>query len=750
MSSQGVRHFVSLSHLAEALSERWYQLTQVRDIEESIALSKEALCLHMCHDERRAIMLGNLAQALMYRSFPNAEESRPSSAISLLREALSITPLHNDVFVILRTRLCLALIRHYDTLGGTISDLQEAVEVSRSTIDLLPVGHRYRPEVVVFLSYALHRRDDREPGTEAQNHTEETRLLLYRTLDMQSPTYPRRAWCLSALGCLLAAAYDLGRGSKSDLDEGIKLIQEAMTLVTPSHITFSFILDKLTLGLTLRFLHFHQNREDLDYSITLQEHLMNARAFSDGNRYNHVHNLASALEVRYKYFHDPADLHRAIALGREALVLCPPGHPNHQHSVRMLSERLILDPHCLITHIDEMVGLLEAVLQDEYKPEASLLNKSLFEAAVQDQSSGFGFRFQAAKQWVSAAESLDSPIMAMKAYRMAIHISPYRIYPGLDLSSQLDHLRRDFATISCDAACCALVAAGTSEALTLFEQGRATFWAQRLQLRMSFDALPSDLAERLCSATKKLQEYHLLKRAHNASGEQRLLEQRVHYEAFQQLMREARLYADFNDFLRPMSIEQLSDVAEKGPVIVLLSSKRYGSFAIIIRSRSPQVERLPLSSVTIDDLEKMVKELQISVRWARQEIRDATSEGYERLKLAKGKLGPKMVPDAMARLWSTVGEPIMRHLGIEVSAQPPKSLTRPATQTVFSDARHSTLGHEYGGAAPALLLRCLSMQLGWKDPVLYICQITSSHHMHRPSAVLSRQGKTRLLQQRLK
>jgi hypothetical protein len=603
MSSQGARHFVSLSHLAEALSERWHQLTQMNDIEESILLSEEALRLCTNHDEHRAIILGNLAQALVYRSFPDAEGSRSSSAISSLREALSITPLHNDVLAILKTRLCFALVRHYATSGGNIGDLLEAIDVSRSAASLLPIGHRYRPDALLFLSYALQRIDDREPGTEAHNYTEEARLSLYRSLDSQSPTHPYRAWCLSALGYLLAAAYDRGRGSKSDLDEGIKLGQEAMALVTQSHGTFSSILNKLALGYVLRFRHLHQDREDLDCGITLQEQLMNASVFSDGHRYNHVHNLASALDVRYKYFHDPADLHRAIVLGREALVLCPPGHPDHQYSVRMLSERLILDPHCSITHINEMVGLLEGILHDEYQPGTNLLNKSiplcvmaslvharflrsndpmdratcveLFEAAVQDQSSGFGFRFQAAKQWVSTAESLDSSKMAMKAYRMAIDISPYRVYPGLDLSSQLDHLKRDFATISCDAACCALVNADASEALTLFEQGRATFWAQRLQLRMSFDALPSDLAERLRSATRKIQEYHSQKKAQNASGVQQSLEQRLHYEAFQQLMREARLYAGFSDFLRPISIEQLSGAAEKGPLIILLSSKRY-------------------------------------------------------------------------------------------------------------------------------------------------------------------------------
>jgi tetratricopeptide (TPR) repeat protein len=775
MSFQGIRHFVSLNHLAEALCERWYQLSQMTDIEESISLLEEALGMCTIRDERRAIILGNLAQSFIYLNLQNEEVSRYSSAIALLREALSIAPLHNDVLAILKSRLCRALKDHYVYPGGKVSDLQEAISVCRSATSLIPTGHRYLPEVLLPLGSALARMHEKEPGTEAQNYTEEARLLWYRILDTQSPRHPRRASCLSILGYWLRANYTSGRGSKTDLNEGIRLIQEAITLVTPFHIMYPSVLSNLAGGFAVRFYHSHENRKDLDYGITLQEQAMNATPLSDMSRYTYMHNLATALETRHRHFHDPEDLRRAISLGREALVLCPPGHHDHGFSVLMLSQRLILDPNFLITDIDEMVGLFEAVLEEEYKPEANRSGKSvplramacllharflrlsdskdqerfakLFEASVEDQSSSFGTRFRAAKQWISAAESLDSPEMAMNAYRMAIRISPYRIYPALDLSSQLDVLKRDFATISCDAACCVLVTADASEALTLLEQGRATFWAQRLQLRLSFDELPVDLAERLRSATKKLQEYHSLKRAYNASGEQHMLDQRLHHEAFQQLLREARLYPGFNDYLRPIEIEQLAEAIGKSLLIVLLSSERYGSFAMIVRGSSPKVEKLSLSTITAGDLQAMIKELQASVHWARQKMRNPENGDYGRLKFDKGRPGRRRAPDTMARLWSKVGEPIMRHLGIEVSDQESRAVTRPVIQTVFSHARRSMLGYGCGGAASVLSLRCLFMQLECQDPTQFICQITLSHHTHPPLVVLSRQENKQLIRQ---
>jgi hypothetical protein len=653
----------------------------------------------MIGDERRAIILGNLAQALVYLNMKSAEASRFSSAVLLLREALSIAPLHEDVLAILKIKLCSALMGYNSTFGGHNNGVQEVAEIARRAVSLLPIGHRDRPEALLSLGRALADIDFKQPGIEAQNYSGEARLLYYQALDAQSPTHPRRPVCLNYLGFLLGLEYySRGRGSKSDVDEGNRLMREVMTLITPSHIVYPFVLSGLSRESLFKFNRCH-NREDLDYSIALQEKVMNARALSNANRYKSVHNLATGLYDRYKHFNDPADLRRAISLGYEALAQCPPGHVNHMFMVLNLSERLIVYPNCLIADIDEMVGLIEATLEEEYKPEMNPSGKSspldmmarllharflrwrdpkdqtrfaeLFEAAVEHQSSSFRVRFQVSKRWVSAAESVNSLEMAMKAYRMAIHISPYRVYPGLDLSAQLDGLKNVFATIACDAACCGLVAADALEALNLLEQGRATFWVQRLQLRVPFDALPSELAEKLRIATEKLQEYHSRKRTYNASGEQRLLEQHLHHEEFQQLLREARQYPGFTDYLRPLEIEELAETVENGVLIVLLSSKTYGSFAIIIRGRSPKVEKLPLPSITADNLQAMVEEFQVSMRFARQEMRNAANGEYGRLKITKGKSGRENTPDVMARLWSAVGEPIMCHLGMEVRAQQP-------------------------------------------------------------------------------
>ncbi|EIN03582.1 hypothetical protein PUNSTDRAFT_139463 [Punctularia strigosozonata HHB-11173 SS5] len=686
-SVQNAHSYGSLGALAIALAERWYQISQVEDIQRAISLHEEALDLHVTPDEDRALLLGNLALTLIYQDLSDAQPLRIRRTIFLLREALAISPICNDTAAILNARLGRALERFYSCSEGQMSDLDEAISVCRKAVDLLPAGHVDRPEALMSLSNAIGRKDAKSRGPGA----EECRFLYRLTLDEMSPTHPRRVSCLSSLAYLLCIAYDTKRGSRADLDEGLQMCHEAMALLDPAHLIYPAVVGRLGVALSCRFSYFPQNREDLDYSILLHEKAMHADPLSSASRYIHVHNLAHALEIRYNKFKDVADLQRAIELGREALELCPPGHPDHHYSAGVLSLRLILHPSVSISAIDEMVDLFAAILRDEFEPtrtgRSTPLNTTarlfharflrsgepsdwsrcmeLFEAATADPYSDYVERFEAAKEWITVTQSSNSTEATMKAYQMAVDISPHRIYPALDLSSQLDNLKREFASVSCDAAGCALALADTLRAATMLEQGRATFWSQRLQLRSSFKGLPQELADRLFESSRKMEEYTDLKRSPSASGEQKLLQQRAQHESFQQLVREVRTYPGYHEFLQPPGNDSLVKAAEKGSLVMLLSSRHYGSFAIIIRHHSSVAEHIPFPSLDFDDLTKMAGSFQHSVRRVREEWRSEAREGHFRLKLDKRRLVPEEEPDIMTRLWTTVAEPIIRRLGLK-------------------------------------------------------------------------------------
>ena len=51
-------------------------------------------------------------------------------------------------------------------------------------------------------------------------------------------------------------------------------------------------------------------------------------------------NLAAHLATRYKPFRGVDDLNETIVLDRDALFLCPPGHPDRSMSLNNLSHNL--------------------------------------------------------------------------------------------------------------------------------------------------------------------------------------------------------------------------------------------------------------------------------------------------------------------------------------------------------------------------------------------------------------------------
>jgi hypothetical protein len=76
-------------------------------------------------------------------------------------------------------------------------------------------------------------------------------------------------------------------------------------------------------------------------------------------------NLASALLARFKQTGDAALLDEVIALHREALELCPPGHPNRDSSLNNLAEalRTRFEQTGDVALLDEVIGLHREALE---------------------------------------------------------------------------------------------------------------------------------------------------------------------------------------------------------------------------------------------------------------------------------------------------------------------------------------------------------------------------------------------------
>jgi tetratricopeptide (TPR) repeat protein len=683
---------VALNNLGVALAERWYNLTADEDILEAISLHEEAVSLCASPDDKigRAISLGNLADALLHKNLRDKELSQVQKAVSLLREAISLVPEDRVLWAHLSRKLGKALDRHHSHIGGSIDELHSIISLCKAAYSRLVPHHRDWPEALVGIATSVGRLSAILSSTPMR---EETRLLLRTVLDRTSPTHPRRYLASTRLGHMASNTYDVGEGSKLDLEAGVVLTREATNLITPRHIHYRICRSHEALTLTTRF-RARLDRADVDKAVLILSEIVDRVPATDPARFVDIQALASALEDRFKRYGVQEDIHVAITLSYEAVQLCPLGHSYHAGNVGRLANRVILgSAACSVAEINKVISLYEPILSREllahlgeksehlrclaqlhyarYQKDGDhrdwATSMGFFERAVGETGSSDLCRFEAAKTWLKTAESSSSLDIAMKAYQHAVAILPYREYLGLDLTSQLDSVKREAASLSCDAAGCALALLDPFEAVTMLERGRAIFWSRRLQLRMPLDGLPEPFAHQLLTAAERIESYHGQRYSADAEGEGRRREQRIEHEAFRALVQTARVFPAFRDIFLPPSYEQLREAAKEGPVISLLSSQRYGSFAIVIMDSQSSAKHISLPSVTVKSLQDMATSMDHSINFGRSTMREGTEYNTSRLSLIRKRVAANENSEVLGVLWTHVVAPIVKHLRLKVN-----------------------------------------------------------------------------------
>jgi hypothetical protein len=690
-ASHGLSDPISLSHLGVVIAMRAIRSMLDTDIEEAIALHGRAL--QLCHRGtiHRAICIHGLLQTRWLQDKIWDNEALLRNDFSLLSEALDVIPCDTPLYVALV--MDLSYLTVYSTLprNQLITDTMSRAE---SAIGTIPPSHRDRPYYLMNVAkwYSIF--------TDIQqvqfDSLERARLLYREALSGMSMTHPSRPLALSSLGYTLSSAYQSRKGNKADLDESIEIGREAVALMAPFKRLFPPCLNDLAKTLERRFQGFPEHNSDIDESINLLYQAMELPSLSIRCSGVLINNLASALFTRFKHRGGVEDLNRARDLQYQALRLYPPGHSNHVYCVVMLADFALKNPAPSLSELGSAIELLTSAVDDvrytnRYAWRPNVLNRiarlhharfkqtgdhqewklstDTFQACVEDSRLQPSGRLIAAKAWIEAAQELDAQDTAIVAYRQAMTIMPQELRFGFDMTMQLDSIKRDIATLSCNAAGCALSLANASEAVEMLERGRAIFWVQRLQLRISSDSLRSQLSEKLKASAGRIEDLERQKPFTEVDGEEIRRHQRIAHEEFQALLHEARGDAGFPEFLLPMEFEQLKKAAGCGPVVLLSSSEPYGSYAVIIRSPHSGAEHLPLTRMTAKDLKEFVIALDDSVCYRQGEM-GVENRHSDRLMIKKVKRVPVLQTNnsdkMLSILWQSIAEPIVRCLGLKV------------------------------------------------------------------------------------
>ncbi|KAG2147872.1 CHAT domain-containing protein [Suillus bovinus] len=307
---------------------------QRQDLDQAIALQKEALALCPVGHTGRSMSLNNLATQLSSRFHHRGNGEDLDHAIALQQEALALCPVGHTGRSMSLNNLATTLSSRFHHRGNR-EDLDEAIALQREALALCPVGHTDRSMSLNNLATQLSSRFDRQGNGE---DLDQAIALQREALALCPVGHTDRSMSLNILGTRLSSRFN-HRGNGEDLDEAITLQREGLALCPVGHTDRSMSLNNLATQLSSRFER-RGNGEDLDQAIAFQREALALCPVGHTDRLMSLNNLAGALSSRFHHRGNGEDLDQAIALHREALALCPVGHTDRSKSLNNLTTQL--------------------------------------------------------------------------------------------------------------------------------------------------------------------------------------------------------------------------------------------------------------------------------------------------------------------------------------------------------------------------------------------------------------------------
>ncbi|KAG2738703.1 hypothetical protein P692DRAFT_201873766, partial [Suillus brevipes Sb2] len=620
-----------LNNLALRLSTRFDHRGNAEDLDQAIALLREALALlallPVGHTDRSS-SLNNLANRLSIRFYHRGNAEDLDQAIALAMEALALRPVgHTDRSLSLNN-LALQLSTRFRHRGNA-EDLNQAIALGRETLALHPVGHTDRSMSLNNLASLLSTRFDHRGNAE---DLDQAIALLREALALHPVGHTDRSKSLNNLASLLSTRFD-HRGNDGDLDEAIKLHREALALRPIGHTDRSKSLCGLASQLSTRFMH-RGNDEDLDQAVALDREALALHPVGHIDRSKPLGNLALQLSTRFHHRGNAEDLDQAIALLREVLALHPVGHRERFKSLYNLANGLSTrfghrgnaedlnesrdnlrcaltlltqhDPHRLMVHrslATVHLSFHRSGLDSTGNPgvDTDSLNAAMhhFKAAANFVPGCLQFRLRAALSWVDHADKYSAT--ELEAYWTSMQLLDAYMSTTASVSSRHNRMKDFPRILGVYAASSALRSGDVCRAVELLEQGRTIIWTQMTRLRTPLDSLQAH-GDHAAALMKKFRDLSSLLDKPPANHleatpivdvEAEETRYRCLVEDWNRVVDEIRKIEGFSRFLLPPMFADLQEAARDGPIIVLVSSRSSCDAIIITYTQPPTSIQLP-------------------------------------------------------------------------------------------------------------------------------------------------------------
>ncbi|KAF9232422.1 CHAT domain-containing protein [Melanogaster broomeanus] len=624
MSEGHPDHSHSLNNLATALSTRFAQQGDGKDLDEAIQHHRTVLQLRPEGHPDYSASLSNLATALSRRFEQQGDGKDLDEAIQHHRTALQLMPEgHPDHSGVLNN-LTSALSRQFEQQGDE-KDLDEAIHHHRTVLQLMPEGHPLHSHSLNNLATALSRRfkqrGDAKDIDEAIQH--------HRTaLQLMSEGHPLHSTILNNLAVALSMQFEQ-QGDRKDLDEAIQHHRTALQLMPEGHPLFSGFLNNLATAL-LRQFQLQGDGKDLDEAI--QHHRTALQLMPEGHPLHSgfLFNLANALSTQFQQQGDDDSIIQEALQHAHAATKQSLSPSNQLHAQFCLAQILLSlwQTKHIVQHLEDAMHHYKLAVQF---PSASPLE-----------------RLSCCLIWARVAEEHLHP-SALDAYTQSLHLLDSYVSATTTMSSRHQvrmHFPHDLAV---NAASCALRQGNICHAIELLEQGRALHWTQLARFRSTLDEFPS-CDTRTAMLLNQFQNLSaMLNRPADVSADEvystAATEAKVHHyrellEQWNKVVEEIRTLKGFSRFLLPPLFRELQEAACKGPVIVLIANKFSCDAIIILHTQSPI-------------------HIQLHITW--KQMCDLVVEHVQNI---HNSYGPdhNVFVETMGRIWKTVIFPVVHEL----------------------------------------------------------------------------------------
>ncbi|KAJ7465373.1 TPR-like protein [Mycena galericulata] len=626
-----------LNNLANSLLCRFKRLGSLDDINQSVLRFEAAVALTPNDHPGMPSQLSNLGNSLLHRFKRLGSLDDLNQSVLRFEAAIALTPEGHPDMPLQLSNLGNSLLHHFKRLGG-LDDLNQSVLRFETAVALTPDGHPDKPSRLDNLGTSLSHRFERIGGLDDLHQS----VLKFEAAVALTPDgHPDMPSHLSNLGNSLLHRFKR-LGSLEDLHQSVLRFEAAIALTPNDHPNMPSRLNNLGISLLDRFKQL-ASLDDLNQSVLRLEAAVALTLNGHPNMPSQLNNLGFSLLYRFEQLGGLDDLNQSVLRFEAAVALTPDGHPDKPSRLDNLGNSL----HRRFEQLDDS--------QDSQKV---LLYYSL---AACSATGPARIRFLAARRWARHAHFHQAPSV-LHAYTTAIKLLPELAWLGLSITDRHHHLSQAGELVR-DAASAAIAVYDYQKAVEWLDQGRSVIWGQLLNLRTPVDELRKShpgLANQLVSLSTSLEIAGTQSDADAIEPQSlQFVAQKSHALALQRdhVLQKIRELPEFERFLLPRPISELSLASKKGPVAIVNISNYSCDALILMPDLGDQVIHVPLHDFTLHEAQSLAKSLASIVGTpGRSDRLDGHREGY-------------MDPDdifchILSELWFKIVHPVLNALAV--------------------------------------------------------------------------------------